>query len=98
MDRQYNYNKIARLLLICIMVTGFIVCMVFRADNASAITGDKDHLTLLSYNGYPGFIELSYVNDYNAVTCECSDESIAEVSTTDGWTVLFALKKPEKLL
>ena len=59
MDRQYNYNKIARLLLICIMVTGFIVCMVFRADNASAITGDKDHLTLLSYNGYPGFIELS---------------------------------------
>ena len=72
-----------------ILVTVFIACMIFRADSASAITGDKDQLTLLSYNHYPGFIELSYVNDYNSVTCECSDDSVVDSIETDGWSVII---------
>ena len=75
-----------------ILVTVFIACMIFRADNVSAITGDKDYLTLLSYNGYGTEIKLSGIKDVNTVTCECSNDDVADVST-NGWTVFVRPKK-----
>ena len=74
-----------------ILVTVFIACMIFRADNVSAITGDKDYLTLLSYNGYGTEIKLSGIKDVNTVTCECSNDDVADVST-NGWTVFVRPK------